>query len=209
MRSTAAVAGPMHPAIASVNLTSARTSTFPAGIGSCVGVMDRPPAVVVHRAGAFVEFGLKLFPKPPPPSDSVSPIVHKRIVTRVGSAPRERPLTGSDSCEWRLDVTGLPAGSTLEPGGGAGGRPVLQFTRCGVDERRTTGMGISRPLSRGILAGMVAGLVLSSPAAALEVGQKAPDFKLDASNGQAVQLVDLLGKGPVVIYTFIQAFGGV
>jgi cytochrome oxidase Cu insertion factor (SCO1/SenC/PrrC family) len=70
-------------------------------------------------------------------------------------------------------------------------------------------MGISRPLSRGILAGMVAGLVLSSPAGALEVGQKAPDFKLDASNGQAVQLVDLLGKGPVVIYTFIQAFGGV
>jgi hypothetical protein len=42
-------------------------------------------------------------------------------------------------------------------------------------------------------------LVLSSPAGALEVGQKAPDFKLDASNGQAVQLVDLLGKGPVVI----------
>src|SRR5262249_31307493 len=70
-------------------------------------------------------------------------------------------------------------------------------------------MGISRPLSVGILAGMMAGLVLSSPAGALEVGQKAPDFKLDASNGQAVQLVDLLGKGPVVIYTFIQALGGV
>jgi peroxiredoxin len=56
---------------------------------------------------------------------------------------------------------------------------------------------------------MVAGLVLSSPAGALEVGQKAPDFKLDASNGQVVHRVDLLGKGPVVIYTFIQAFGGV
>jgi len=70
-------------------------------------------------------------------------------------------------------------------------------------------MGISRPLSHGILAGLVAGLVLSGPASALEVGQKAPDFKLDASNGQAVQLADLLGKGPVVIYTFIQAFGGV
>ena len=52
-------------------------------------------------------------------------------------------------------------------------------------------------------------MVLSGPASALEVGQKAPDFKLDASNGQAVQLADLLGKGPVVIYTFIQAFGGV
>ena len=64
-------------------------------------------------------------------------------------------------------------------------------------------MGISRPLSHGILAGLVAGLVLSGPASALEVGQKAPDFKLDASNGQAVQLGDLLGKGPVVIYTFI------
>jgi hypothetical protein len=41
---------------------------------------------------------------------------------------------------------------------------------------------------------------------ALEVGQKAPDFTLAAADGKQVQLADLLGKGPVVLYTFIQAF---
>ncbi len=41
---------------------------------------------------------------------------------------------------------------------------------------------------------------------ALEVGQKAPDFKLPASNGQEVKLSDLTAKGPVVLYTVIQAF---
>jgi hypothetical protein len=61
----------------------------------------------------------------------------------------------------------------------------------------------------GVLAGVVAGLLLAGAANALEVGQKAPDFKLAASNGQDVKLGDLLGKGPVVLYTFIQAFGGV
>jgi peroxiredoxin Q/BCP len=45
-------------------------------------------------------------------------------------------------------------------------------------------------------------------AAALEVGQKAPDFALPGSGGKEVKLADLLGKGPVVIYTFIQAFTG-
>ncbi len=46
-------------------------------------------------------------------------------------------------------------------------------------------------------------------AQALEVGQKAPDFSLPAPGGKTVKLADLLGKGPVVIYTFIQAFTGV
>jgi AhpC/TSA family len=49
------------------------------------------------------------------------------------------------------------------------------------------------------------GLVLGS-ARALEVGQKAPDFTLAAPGGKQVKLGDLLGKGPVVIYTLIQAF---
>ena len=40
-------------------------------------------------------------------------------------------------------------------------------------------------------------------------GQKAPDFTLAGPDGKQVKLADLLGKGPVVIYTFIQAFGGV
>ena len=61
-------------------------------------------------------------------------------------------------------------------------------------------------LIRGILIGMVAGVFLAGPASALRVGQKAPDFTLAAPGGKEVKLADLLAKGPVVIYTFIQAF---
>lgn len=64
-------------------------------------------------------------------------------------------------------------------------------------------------LARRILAGVVVGLLLAGPASALEVGQKAPDFSLLAPGGKQVKLADLLGKGPVVIYTFIQAFAAV
>ncbi len=63
-----------------------------------------------------------------------------------------------------------------------------------------------RTMSRSMLAGALAALALAAPATALEVGQKAPDFTLVAADGKKVQLADLLGKGPVVIYTFIQAF---
>ncbi len=61
---------------------------------------------------------------------------------------------------------------------------------------------------RGTLVGVVAGLLLAHTALALEVGQKAPDFALQAPGGKQVKLADLLGKGPVVIFTFIQAFAG-
>jgi hypothetical protein len=55
---------------------------------------------------------------------------------------------------------------------------------------------------------LLAGLALASPVAALEVGQKAPDFTLAAPGGKQVKLSDLTAKGPVVIFTFIQAFTG-
>ena len=51
-------------------------------------------------------------------------------------------------------------------------------------------------------------LLLSGPALALEVGQKAPDFTLPAPGNRPVKLADLTAKGPVVLYTFIQAFTG-
>ncbi len=59
---------------------------------------------------------------------------------------------------------------------------------------------------RGFFFGAAAGLILAGAASALEVGQKAPDFTLVAPGGKQVKLADLLGKGPVVIYTFFQAF---
>ena len=58
----------------------------------------------------------------------------------------------------------------------------------------------------GILAATVIGLLPAMDASALEVGQKAPDFTLQAADGRQVKLSDMLGKGPVFIYTFIQAF---
>jgi peroxiredoxin len=51
------------------------------------------------------------------------------------------------------------------------------------------------------------GLMGGGSADALEVGQKAPDFTLTAPGNEQVKLADLLGKGPVVIYTFVDAFG--
>lgn len=69
-------------------------------------------------------------------------------------------------------------------------------------------MRTPREIIRGILFAAMACLLLGSTAQALEVGQKAPDFTLPAPDGKPVKLGDLLGKGPVVIFTFIQAFGG-
>jgi cytochrome oxidase Cu insertion factor (SCO1/SenC/PrrC family) len=58
-----------------------------------------------------------------------------------------------------------------------------------------------------LLAGLVtAGLGSAGPATALEVGQKAPDFTLPGPGGKPVKLSDLTAKGPVVVFTFIQAF---
>jgi hypothetical protein len=55
---------------------------------------------------------------------------------------------------------------------------------------------------------VAAGLSASGarPAAALEVGQKAPEFALPGPGNKPVKLSELTAKGPVVFYTFIQAF---
>lgn len=59
-----------------------------------------------------------------------------------------------------------------------------------------------------ILAGALLALIVARPAGALEVGQQAPDFTIAGVGGKQVKLADMLGKGPIVIYTFIQAFTG-
>ena len=59
-----------------------------------------------------------------------------------------------------------------------------------------------------LLGGALLSLALAGPAAALEVGQKAPDFTLAGPGGKQIKLSEMVGKGPIVIYTFIQAFTG-
>ena len=68
-------------------------------------------------------------------------------------------------------------------------------------------MKISRKTLCGALLGALVALVGVGSASALEVGQKAPDFTLTAPGNKQVKLADLLSKGPVVLYTFVDAFG--
>jgi peroxiredoxin Q/BCP len=53
---------------------------------------------------------------------------------------------------------------------------------------------------------LVAVALAPAVASALEVGEKAPEFTLAGPGGKPVKLSELLGKGPVVVYTFFQAF---
>jgi hypothetical protein len=67
---------------------------------------------------------------------------------------------------------------------------------------------LRRALARVVPMVVLAAVSLAGPAAALDVGDKAPDFVLNAPGGKQVKLADLLGKGPIVLYTFIGAFNG-
>jgi hypothetical protein len=62
------------------------------------------------------------------------------------------------------------------------------------------------------VAALVLGLGLvalfAGPAAALQVGDKAPEFTITGPGNKPVKLSELTAKGPVVLYTFIQAFTG-
>jgi len=62
--------------------------------------------------------------------------------------------------------------------------------------------------TRSAVTVLLAGLLFAGTATALEVGQKAPDFTLNATDGKPVKLADLTAKGPLVVYTFIAAFTG-
>ena len=53
---------------------------------------------------------------------------------------------------------------------------------------------------------VIAAGVCATAAPALEVGEKAPDFTLAGPGNKPVKLSELTAKGPVVVYTFIQAF---
>ena len=53
---------------------------------------------------------------------------------------------------------------------------------------------------------MIAGAAIVAPAAELAVGDKAPDFKLQASDGKTYNLSDFKGKKAVVVAWFPRAF---
>ena len=59
---------------------------------------------------------------------------------------------------------------------------------------------------RVLALALVLAACLPAVAPALEVGQKAPDFTLPGPGNKPVKLGELTAKGPVVVYTFIQAF---
>jgi len=64
----------------------------------------------------------------------------------------------------------------------------------------------TRRLAAGVAAGLAAAVLLAAPTNAVQVGEKAPDFTVVGPGNKPVKLDDLLGKGPVVVYTIIQAF---
>ena len=58
----------------------------------------------------------------------------------------------------------------------------------------------------GLMAVLVAGAMAQAPAAALKVGDMAPDFTLKGSDGRTYTLADYRGKQAVVIAWFPKAF---
>jgi peroxiredoxin Q/BCP len=68
---------------------------------------------------------------------------------------------------------------------------------------------LAKRFARALLTALVASAALGSQfAAALEVGDKAPDFSLAASDGSTYSLSQFLGEKPVVIAFFPKAFTG-
>jgi cytochrome oxidase Cu insertion factor (SCO1/SenC/PrrC family) len=61
---------------------------------------------------------------------------------------------------------------------------------------------------RNVLLALAVIVGAAGGAGAVEVGEKASEFTLTDQSGKQVKLSELTAKGPVVIYTFIQAFTG-
>ena len=56
------------------------------------------------------------------------------------------------------------------------------------------------------LVAVGAAVVFGQADVELKVGDKAPDFALNGTDGKPVKLSDLTAKGPIVLYTFVAAF---
>jgi AhpC/TSA family len=84
----------------------------------------------------------------------------------------------------------------------------LDIRRSPRTREETIEMRSPHSIVAGLLTGVLAALLFAGAASALEVGQKAPDFTLNGTDGKPVKLSDLTAKGPIVLYTFIAAFTG-
>src|SRR5215831_8038630 len=114
-------------------------------------------------------------------------------------AGRSARITSIHSRPARLKPEIVPGCSLpLFEGDDAGSQP----------SRKETGMKTRGSGLLAIVVALLATAVLVTPASGLQVGDKAPDFTLNGPDGKPVKLADLTAKGPVVIYTFIQAFTG-
>ncbi len=68
---------------------------------------------------------------------------------------------------------------------------------------------LANRLSRVFLSALIAAVSLGGQfVAALEVGDKAPDFTLQASDGKTYSMSQFVGNKPVVIAFFPKAFTG-
>jgi hypothetical protein len=66
-------------------------------------------------------------------------------------------------------------------------------------------MRIARLALIALIVAVVTGVVATA-VPALEVGDKAPEFTRVGPGNKPVKLSELTAKGPIVLYTFIQAF---
>ena len=105
-----------------------------------------------------------------------------------------------------------PSSSRLRCSGLVAARSTEAIVRSRLTTSLITGkeilMGRMRSVCLIVVAALLVGVGLAGEASAIEAGQKAPDFVLAAPGGKQVKLADLTARGPVVIYTFIQAFTG-
>jgi hypothetical protein len=81
--------------------------------------------------------------------------------------------------------------------------PAVRSVNVTLDPGKESAMRRAIPL---VVAALLLTGLIGGPATALEVGQKAPDFTLPGPGGKPVKLSELTPKGPVVLFTFIQAF---
>ncbi len=86
---------------------------------------------------------------------------------------------------------------------------ATSVVRGGINQMEEIMSHCVNRLTRLTLAALLAAVALGSQfAAALEVGDKAPDFSLQASDGKTYSLSQFLGDKPVVIAFFPKAFTG-